>query len=279
MEQIESYRQFGSIVREFKKAVGAVNSNCYFLPNDVKKMTEKGTLFLDQTADCLYFFVNEAECSRLYYYLKDGAVPCVKRQKKPVFLDFVFRETEGSQKNQEIELWEKQGFQVYKSYRRMECCARDFLPPADQKEMEQKYPMENLVPEDYEDCIALWENGLDVFSTLLPDREEFTEACRKGQVFGIRRKDGSVGGADRGIDKGRTAFMQHLSVSPELRGTGIGRTLCCASIAAMFTQHGAEKVNFWVDAKNNHAIGIYKRMGFVDDGMVSGQLKLESEEN
>lgn len=275
MERIESYKQFGEKVREFKKNAKEVCSNCYFLPGEVRKMTEKGTLYLEETDGCLLFFVREAGCSRLYYYLETGKTPIVEKQDMPVFLDFVYREEKEAGEADIRKVWEKQGFQIYKKYRRMECMGKDFIPPADQQKMQERYPAKSLKPEDYEDCIALWKSCLDVYSTLLPDREEFSAACEKGQIIGVRLDDGSVGAVNRGIFKGRTAFMQHLAVSPKLRGIGMGRTLCCASIGAMFTQCGAEKVNFWVDEKNTHAIGIYERMGFVNDGMISGQLKLD----
>lgn len=274
MEKIESYRQFSDIVKAFKKKGKEVRSNCFFLPEEVRKMTEKGTLYLEQTEDCLNFFVSEAGCRRLYYYRNADAVPMAEKKDTPVFLDFVYREVKEAALNTEITAWENQGFWLYKKYRRMECMGKDFIPPADEREMEKTYPVQVLLPSDYEDCIALWESCLDVYSTLLPDKEEFDRACDKGEIMGVRLKDGRVGAVDRGIFKGRTAFMQHLSVSHALRGQGLGRTLCCASIGAMFTQYGVEKVNFWVDEKNTHAIGIYERMGFVNDGMISVQLKM-----
>lgn len=276
MEKIELYQQFGEKVREFKKQKEGVLTNCYFLPNEVRKMTEKGSLYLETYEDCLQFFVREEHCNRLYYYLSSGTAPKIQKQELPVFLDFVFREGPKAQEQEVIELWEKAGFQPYKKYRRMECLKKDFLLPSDQNEMLRKYPLKPLVPADYENCISLWKAGLDEFSTLLPDREEFADACAKEQIMGVRASDGSVGAVIRGIFKGKTAFMQHLVADPNLRGIGLGRTVFGASIDAMFTKYGAEKVNFWVDEKNVHAIAIYKRMGFVNDGMISGQLKLDA---
>jgi RimJ/RimL family protein N-acetyltransferase len=39
------------------------------------------------------------------------------------------------------------------------------------------------------------------------------------------------------------------------------------------------KVNFWVDEENTHAIGIYERVGFVYDGTISRQFKLDAIES
>ncbi len=274
MERVKSYQEFGDKVKAFRKKA-RTESNCYFLPKEVRKMTEKGTLYLEESEDCLLFLVRETNCYRLYYYLREGGTPVTEKKDMPVFLDFVYKKETEEKEKFLISLWKKQGFQVYKKYRRMECLGENFVSPVDQAEMQKKYPIQNLGPENYEECIALWKTCLDEYSTILPDREEFTYACEKGQIMGVILPDGSVGAVDRGIFKGRTAFMQHLSVSPSLRGIGMGRTLCYASIAVMFTDRGAEKVNFWVDEKNTHAIGIYERMGFTYDGKVSGQLKLD----
>ncbi len=274
MEKVKSYQEFGEKVKEFKKN-GKPRSNCYFLPDEVRNMTARETLYLEESEDCLLYFVRETNCYRLYYYLREGGQPVMEKKDMPVFLDFVYREGEEEKEETLVHFWEQRGFQVYKRYRRMECLGENFISPADKEEMQKKYPLQNLKPGHYEECIALWKRCLDEYSTILPDKEEFDKACEKGQIMGVLLSDGSVGAVNRGIFKGRTAFMQHLSVSPKLRGIGMGRTLSYASIDAMFTDRGAEKVNFWVDEKNVHAIGIYERMGFVNDGMISGQLKLD----
>lgn len=275
MEKIESYEQFSNILKAFKKEAGPLESNCYFIPSEVRYLTQKERLYLEKRDEGLYFFVKEANCDRLYYYLKAREMPRVEPHDRPILMDCVYRETEEDRKEQEFKKWEATGFTTYKKHRRMECMNGKFIAPADQEEKDKMYPLEALKPEDYPQCMALWEAGLDIYGTPFPDREEFERACEKEEIMGVRLADGSVGVVDRGIKKGRTAFMQHLVVSPKLRGIGLGRTLCCASIAAMYTRHGVEKVNFWVDAANSHAIEIYVRTGFVFDGMLSKQLKLE----
>lgn len=273
MEKVESYQEFRDKVKAFKKK-SKVQSNCYFLPDEVRKMTEKGRLYLEESEDSLLFFVRETNCYRLYYYLREGGTPELEKKDLPVFLDFVYRRETEEEEKALIQLWEEQGFQAYKYYRRMECVKEKFVVPPNQVEMQKKYPLQSLKPENYEACIALWTSCLDEYSTILPDKEAFTCACEKGQIMGVFLPDGRVGGVIMGIFKGRTAFMQHLSLNSGFRGIGMGRTLWGASLTVMFMDYGAEKVNFWVDEKNTHAIEIYERTGFYYDGMVSQQLML-----
>ncbi|MDO4337328.1 MAG: GNAT family N-acetyltransferase [Eubacteriales bacterium] len=276
MERIESARQFGSLVKGFKKNNRPVQSNCFFVPGEVDDMAKRGALYWECSGEGLYFLVKEAECCRLYYYLKSGSMPVIGKQGQTVILDYVFKgNEEEALARAGCGVWQKRGFRPYKRYRRMECLRERFCPPPDQRQKQDAYPVEEMKPEDYPAVEALWKSSLDVYSTLLPEETEFAGYCQKGQVIGMRLADGTPGAVIMQIPKGHVCFLQHLVVSPAFRGLGMGRTLFCAANEAAFGQRGASKVNFWVDEANEHAISIYQKMGFVYDGTISSQFKLD----
>lgn len=192
-----------------------------------------------------------------------------------MILDTVFRgdETAALEKCG-VSCWCAHGFVPYKRYRRMECQGEHFLPPEDQQSKLAEYPIVQMKAKDYPAVAALWESSLDIYSTLLPGAEEFAQYCEKQQVIGVRMPDGTAGAVIMVIPKGKTGFMQHLVVSPRLRGLGMGRTLFCGATEYLLTEGGAEKVNFWVDEENIHAIAIYQKMGYIYDGIISRQFLL-----
>jgi ribosomal protein S18 acetylase RimI-like enzyme len=246
----------------------------------VEEMAGHNKLFLEETSEGLYFFIKEEACSRLYYYLRQDAKPLVKRQELPVILEYVLRGEESAALDKAgCSKWLEQGFYPYKRYRRMECLRENFIPPIDQQSKLKEYPITEMTRADYPVVAPLWRTGLEASSTFLPDEEEFTRACEAGQVLGIRLPDGEPAAVQLVVTKGRTGFMQHLIVNPKLRGQGLGRTLCSGSTSYLMEKRNCAKVNFWVDEENTHAIGIYERVGFVYDGTISRQFKLDAIES
>lgn len=276
MEKMKSAAQFSDRVKRFKKKWPKVQSNCFFVPSEITDMTERDRLYVQEYEEALVILVKEYYYARIYYYMKEQAqLPALEKSDFPMILDTVFRgEEEKALEKCGVSVWLENGFIPYKRYRRMECLKESFCPPDDQQEKQSEYPIVSLTEQDYPQVAALWESSLDIYSTLLPDRTEYAQYCEKGQVIGVRLKDGSVGAVIMVIPKGRTGFMQHLVVSPKLRGLGMGRTLFCEATEYLFVQCGADKVNFWVDEENAHAIKIYQKMGYIYDGIVSRQFLL-----
>ncbi|MDO4336677.1 MAG: GNAT family N-acetyltransferase [Eubacteriales bacterium] len=250
MEKVESVKQFGDMVKEFKRKYKPVQSNCYLMPGEVDSMIRNGSLYFGRSEKGLYFQVKETGCYRLYYYLSSDCRPAITKQDRCVILDYVFRG------NEEIGLakagcdkWEQAGFRPYKRYLRMECLRGNFIPPEDQREKESKYPVVPMTAEDYPAVLALWEGSLDGYSTPFLNEDEFDAECKNRRIVGMRLPDGSAGAVAVSIQKGRTCFLQHLVVSPKFRGLGMGRTLHSAVVEVAFGKENTDKVNFWVDEK------------------------------
>ncbi|WP_417091875.1 GNAT family N-acetyltransferase [Marvinbryantia sp.] len=276
MEKVASAALFGERVKAFKKKNRPVVTNCFFVPAEVEDMIRREKLYVEEAEEALCIQVREAYYSRLYYYMKEGAqLPALSGWMRPVILDTVFRgDEEAALAKCKVSRWCAHGFAEYKRYRRMECAKENFLPPADQRAKLAEYPIVPLKPQDYPEVAALWKSSLDIYSTLLPQEAEFAEYCEEQQVIGVRLPDGTAGAVIMVIPKGKTGFMQHLVVSTKLRGLGMGRTLFCGATEYLLTKGGADKVNFWVDEENIHAIAIYQKMGYIYDGVISRQFLL-----
>jgi len=81
--------------------------------------------------------------------------------------------------------------------------------------------------------------------------------------------DGDVvlGSVMAGYD-GHRGWVNYLAVDSEVRGRGIGRELM-AQVERGLRVLGCPKVNLQVRATNAAAIGFYRRLGYLDDEVVS----------
>ncbi len=67
---------------------------------------------------------------------------------------------------------------------------------------------------------------------------------------------------------GHRGWMNYLAVSPEQRGTGLGRRIVLA-LESRLLQLGCPKLNLQVRSDNESVIGFYGSLGYIQDDVVS----------
>jgi len=98
----------------------------------------------------------------------------------------------------------------------------------------------------------------DVARKLTVQRESFLLAVEGDAV---------LGSVMAGYD-GHRGWVNYLAVDPDARGRGIGRALMAQAERGLL-ELGCPKVNLQVRATNAAAIGFYRRLGYLDDDVVS----------
>jgi ribosomal-protein-alanine N-acetyltransferase len=97
---------------------------------------------------------------------------------------------------------------------------------------------------------------LDFLAYLLTARDGFVVASR----------DGSVLGYVIAISQGREGSIQSIAVSPDSRGKGVGELLMRSAIDRLAGK--CDRVHLLVDAKNETAIRLYRKLSFEETGKV-----------
>jgi [ribosomal protein S18]-alanine N-acetyltransferase len=84
--------------------------------------------------------------------------------------------------------------------------------------------------------------------------------------FIVASKDGLVVGYVIATSQGREGAIQSIAVSPESRGEGVGEALMRAAMGRLAGK--SETVRLLVDANNESAIRLYRRLSFEETGKV-----------
>ena len=92
----------------------------------------------------------------------------------------------------------------------------------------------------------------------------FLLAARDG--FIVASKDGSVVGYVIATARGREGSIQSIAVSLESRGKGVGELLLSSAIDHLAGRCG--RVHLLVDASNETAIRLYRKLSFEETGTV-----------
>jgi ribosomal-protein-alanine N-acetyltransferase len=92
----------------------------------------------------------------------------------------------------------------------------------------------------------------------------FLSIARGG--FIVASKGGLVVGYVIAICQRREGSIQSIAVSPDLRGKGIGEVLMGSAIDYLAGE--SERVNLFVDAGNERAIRLYRKLSFKETGKI-----------
>lgn len=123
-------------------------------------------------------------------------------------------------------------------------------------------------PADEDAVVELWRRC----DLLRPWNDPRRDAARKltvqRELFLVAVDgDAVLGSVMAGYD-GHRGWVNYLAVDPDARGRGIGRALMAHSERGLL-ELGCPKVNLQVRATNAAAIGFYRRLGYLDDDVVS----------
>jgi ribosomal protein S18 acetylase RimI-like enzyme len=121
---------------------------------------------------------------------------------------------------------------------------------------------------DEDAVIALWtECGL-VRAWNHPRRDIERKARVQRELFLVAEEAGTVVGTVMAGFDGHRGWVNYLAVAPSAQGRGVGRELmehAERGLAAL----GCPKVNLQVRSANEAVLGFYRRLGYVDDDVVS----------
>lgn len=272
MMKIDSFCQYSHLIKEFQKKYRKSDTNCFFMAKEIDEYIGKQKLSYAESEGGLYFFVEEEEYTRLYFFLEKNALPLKIIEKKTYILDFVYRNLRiPADLDELLDKWRSVGCKDYHLYQRMT------LRKAD---LNENYIRNNLLKEKFscqignldlaKETLKLWKSGLDERSTPLPDEMELRAKIKHCEVICITTDTGELCAAIQYLVNGATCLLQHLAVSETFKRKGLGKSLFTYAINTAF-EKGAKVCNLWVDVENNPAINLYRKCGYKEDGMVSKQ--------
>ena len=271
MMKVESFCQYSHLIKEFQRQYGKSDTYCFFMAKEIDEYIGKEKLSYAESDGGLYFFVEEEEYTRLYFFLEKNALPAKTFQEKICILDFVYRnQRKPANLDELLDKWRSIGYKDYHLYQRMALRKSDLNENYKQRDSSEKisYQVGDLNLAD--NILELWKTGLDERSTPLPDKMELIAKIKHGEVFCITSDTGELCAAIQFLLNGATCLLQHLAVSETFKRKGLGKSLFMYAIDTVF-EKGAKVCNLWVDVENTPAINLYRKCGYKEDGMVSKQ--------
>ncbi|MEA3355952.1 MAG: GNAT family N-acetyltransferase [Candidatus Bipolaricaulota bacterium] len=120
-----------------------------------------------------------------------------------------------------------------------------------------------LVPDDYDGLIELWEKANLPFKPNGRDRHKqiTEELAGTKSIFLIAEREGAIIGSILGTHDGRKGWINRLAVAPEYRRTGIASALV-AAVEKRLAKLGIEIVACLVEDWNSGSQAFFERLGY-----------------
>lgn len=123
-------------------------------------------------------------------------------------------------------------------------------------------------PNDEDAVIRLWERCGLIRPWNDPRKDIARKLSEQPELFLVGLADDTVvASAMAGFD-GHRGWVYYLAVAPEQRGKSFGRRLM-REVERSLIERGCPKLNLQVRASNPEAIAFYRKLGYVEDDVVS----------
>ncbi len=123
-------------------------------------------------------------------------------------------------------------------------------------------------PEDEAGVIALWERCGLTRPWNDPRKDIARKLSEQPELFLVGQVDSEVMATVMAGFDGHRGWVYYLAVAPEHRSRGYGRQLMQA-IEQSLTARGCPKVNLMVRASNEAVVEFYKRLGYLEEAVIS----------
>jgi len=135
-------------------------------------------------------------------------------------------------------------------------------------EDKMKIEIRPFQPEDEAAVIRLWTDCGLVVPWNNPARDMARKRRVQPELFLLGWKDGALVATVMAGYDGHRGWLNYLAVDPAYRRGGVGRFLV-AEAEARLGAMGCPKINLQVRSANSEVIEFYKKIGFVEDDVVS----------
>lgn len=259
---IDGYEAYTDIVKAFRHAHRGAITNCYLMREELETAIREGRLFLIEEDACLFILLEQEDYFAFYFYANPSAQAHSRlpRRDKPFVANLLFR-TAGPQRPNGDSLLEAAGFRHCATHRRMQ------KTPSSEVHSAPAAFCVRSTRQRTDDLIALWRSTIDPLSTAIPSKQMTLPPNE--EILRIDEQDGRLLSAIKVAYSGSTALLEHLSTRADQRGRGLGKCLFQA-VDQRALEKGVQTIRLWVDERN-HAINLYRHLGFQEDGMVSRQ--------
>lgn len=132
--------------------------------------------------------------------------------------------------------------------------------------------------DDAAQVVALWERAGLTRPWNDPRKDIARKLVVQPELFFVLLVDDRIAGTLMAGYEGHRGWMNYLAVDPGMQRRGYGRLLVEHAERAL-GERGCPKINLQVRAGNGNAIAFYRKLGYVEDEVVSLGKRLERDES
>ncbi len=240
-----------------KRISGGQRTNLFLSEEEVLALVEKRRVSRMDFSGGVYFFAQEEDYIRLYYFLEKKILPEVLPVlPEPIILEEVALASKERMPSEED--WKRAGLQPYLQRKRLYLMAKTILP--------LKRAIKFATVDQLTEIFSTMQDNFEPYTSALPTEEELRkEILAKRVLVSLRGKE-LLGFLHFGENK-QGSMLWHIAVMPQARGMGVAEGLTKDWFFAQ--KEGTKKFLLWVRTDNPPALRLYEKLGFLPDGRIA----------
>ena len=229
---------------ELLKQYPATINNDYFMPDELRRRFESGTVTVAEDSGALYLFEKREGFTKLHFRLQSDTAAITYASNRPLAAYLVYRESRYPETAANWLL--KQGFQKTMTLRRHTAAA-----------ITGELSLAGTSRADVNEAYAMFGEHFKAAEVDLPCRELYDGALC------IRAKDGALSGV---IYLGQRPA---IAVAPEAHGKGLGSKLYRAYAATKVKNGKIPTFHAFISPDNTASLAMFKSLGFAPGDVLS----------
>ena len=275
MKHIKDLVSYNELLKKAKKGKGAININCFLLPDDIQQAIDEDSLTFVENDAGICIYINRKLFYQLYLLVNPKVEFVIEKLDLPIVCEFPGVSVLPDKCLRTIEILKSGGFVRSSSTKRMSMCYQ----PDSSKVVDTSKLNYMIVPakeHHAEAIIWLWEQTFDPCINLLPDKSKLLQEIAKENVLCAIDEDGELLGVLQGEFGKSKAMIWHEAVHPKARGKKIGHALSQAYFDKAY-QMDIKSHQLWVVLENEGSINFHAKFGYEYDGRFSEQYRLSND--
>ena len=255
MDKLFSFQQYKDIIT-IAKQNGFKLSNCFFLPAEINRKINEGTLFFENIQNGLLLLEDLTDFYRCYYYLPVEGKPEKIQLNKDAVIELPFNVTLNEKQLLQIEKIEAMGFHLGRESGVMSS-ASDNIVVYDDVQINELCC--HAYEQDATQILDLMNLNFNPLYSFLPTLQELCSAIKEENVFVIRDGERIVAALISGFEK-KVATIHLVAVDSAYRGKSLGKVI----VQAYHDNYKDKAIIFqhWVDLNNAAAVNMYCNFGY-----------------
>ncbi len=270
MKRVNCFEAYTDLIKNTKDTFPSVIYNAILMPKEIQRLIEEKKLFYREMPQGLAVYRIEKDFYKLYLFLEESRIVHIEKLDKPIVVELIYSERRLDSNVLKMESkCGAMGFEPYVTNLRR-TIQLETMNYSNFFEVEEncQYKIKPAVLSQSDKLIALWNESLDQYDSILPTMSELEIQIQRGEIYCLLKNGELVGAFKLKKENNKWGSIWLVAVESSQRGNGLAGVLL-GEVLQKALDWGLKYCYIWTDMRNHSMERVLEKMNFRLDGIRS----------